>query len=441
MADLGKVAIRPKGKYIVGAAYEMLDLVEHEGSSFLSIKDTSIAPADDGVNWMLIAKKGIDDIATADLAGVVKPDGITITIDEDGTLHGASQVPEGVTYVKFEEPEVPPEGEEPPVNPALNDADTLGGNPPEHYATADKVEKVKAAVNEIIGNLEEISNDNILINPDFSINQRGQETYTCVNYTYTVDRWATHYNTTVNVKEKGVQISVNNAGGGLYQRVNNFEKYRGKTVTLSAEISKIQQSSQEGATLKLVIHDGIKGAEADATRTGITHLTYTISDNATRLLIYFLYTKNGVSSGTDIDNTIADIEWIKLEEGAKATAFKRPQSDLEILKCMRYTQTLKSLCDTCRDLNESGVYYQIKYLPMRTIPTGRFSNSVFNNSSGAYITDMAGNMQSGFSFSIDAYDNTHGQVIGRKSNHGLIKAEGARMEFNANYVILDAEMY
>ena len=40
------------------------------------------------------------DIATTELAGIVKPDGETITVDIDGTIHGASQVPDGVAYVK-----------------------------------------------------------------------------------------------------------------------------------------------------------------------------------------------------------------------------------------------------------------------------------------------------------------------------------------------------
>ena len=34
------------------------------------------------------------DVATADKAGIVKPDGTTITVDEDGTLHGQSKVDE-----------------------------------------------------------------------------------------------------------------------------------------------------------------------------------------------------------------------------------------------------------------------------------------------------------------------------------------------------------
>ena len=35
-----------------------------------------------------------------------------------------------------------------------------------------------------------LSNPNLLINPDFAINQRGQSTYTGISaYTYTVDRW------------------------------------------------------------------------------------------------------------------------------------------------------------------------------------------------------------------------------------------------------------
>ncbi len=57
-------------------------------------------PTDDGVNWQLLIE-GVP-IATVNDAGKSKPDGKTITIDPDGTLHGASQVPEGVTYVDLQ---------------------------------------------------------------------------------------------------------------------------------------------------------------------------------------------------------------------------------------------------------------------------------------------------------------------------------------------------
>lgn len=434
MADLGKVAIRPKGKYIVGAAYEMLDLVEHEGSSFLSIKDTSIAPADDGVNWMLIAKKGIDDIATADLAGVVKPDGITITIDEDGTLHGASQVPEGVTYVKFEEPEVPPEGEEPPVNPALNDADTLGGNPPEHYAPVDKVEEVKVAVNEIIGNLEEISNDNILINPNFSINQRGLTSYSSTSYSdskYTVDRWCiAGTSATLKVNSASVTFS----GKGLLQQMIDRKSsyYIGKTFTLSAKVKNVTGSP----VLAIACYASGTVTSLNITGEGIYTTTGTIGEQAIAFNVYIANSADGDS---------VEIEWIKLEEGTKRTAFMEPQNDLEILKCMRYyakNQNISAQTSYIYDnvLTTCSIRFPV---PMRSTPTIKWL--VHQKTMGMHTYNLSFNR--GASNGIDDYISFR--------NAGSICKENCVLSFNltnvpvAQYIIdiygstfeIDAEMH
>lgn len=134
MADLGKVAIRPRGEWVIGLVYERLDVVVHNLNTYLALKDNAAEPSDDGENWMLLLE-GVP-VATTETAGKAKPDGDTITVDEDGTLHGASQVPEGVTFIDLESSdEALPE--KVPVN-----ADQLGGQNPEYYATAENLEKI-----------------------------------------------------------------------------------------------------------------------------------------------------------------------------------------------------------------------------------------------------------------------------------------------------------
>lgn len=57
MADLGKVMLTPGGNYNPGTRYERLTLVEHEGSSYVSLKDLiGVTPTDDRVNWQLHGK-------------------------------------------------------------------------------------------------------------------------------------------------------------------------------------------------------------------------------------------------------------------------------------------------------------------------------------------------------------------------------------------------
>lgn len=54
------------------------------------------------------------------------------------------------------------------------------------------------------------SNPNLLINPDFKINQRGKSTYTAESVIYTVDRWKA-WHITVNIDENGYINIANNA--------------------------------------------------------------------------------------------------------------------------------------------------------------------------------------------------------------------------------------
>lgn len=131
--DLGKVAIMPKGEWVIGVLYEILDMVTHNGNLYLSLKDTSVEPTDDGINWMLLME-GVP-VATDTILGKVKPDGKTITI-ENGTLHGASQVPEGVTYVDLEA-----ENQELQAKLPV-DADTLEGHAAEYFATKKDLENI-----------------------------------------------------------------------------------------------------------------------------------------------------------------------------------------------------------------------------------------------------------------------------------------------------------
>ena len=76
-------------------------------------------------------------IATTEQVGVVKPDGTTIKVDEDGTIHGANQFDgSGYTYVDGEAIDPPSTSDE-----AILDADKLGGQLPNYYAADANVVK------------------------------------------------------------------------------------------------------------------------------------------------------------------------------------------------------------------------------------------------------------------------------------------------------------
>lgn len=65
---------------------------------------------------------------------------------------------------------------------------------------------------------DNISNPNLLINPDFKINQRGQNSYSSTKDNYTVDRWKL-YNSTLTVNSDKT-ITLKNITNGVIGTVS-----------------------------------------------------------------------------------------------------------------------------------------------------------------------------------------------------------------------------
>lgn len=99
MATAGRVAIVPKDEYDITASYKRLDMVRYEGNGYVAKEDnTGVLPTNKEI-WML-SVEGLGssedeyvkktDFATVETPGIVKPDGKTIKIEEDGKIVGAS---------------------------------------------------------------------------------------------------------------------------------------------------------------------------------------------------------------------------------------------------------------------------------------------------------------------------------------------------------------
>lgn len=74
--NLGKVTITPRGVYSPSSAYERLDAVTYDGSSWLALQNvTGLAPTP-GQYWMLISAKG-DKGDTGDVGDTITVDGVS----------------------------------------------------------------------------------------------------------------------------------------------------------------------------------------------------------------------------------------------------------------------------------------------------------------------------------------------------------------------------
>lgn len=154
---------------------------------------------------------------------------------------------------------------------------------------------------------DKFSNPNLLINPDFKINQRGKTSYsTGGDILYTVDRWLL-LNGIITVSDNGLTVHANN-GGWIAQKL---EKVIEGISTLSIKVTEINgKISLTDPSNKLFI-----------TSPGV----YSITLSDVSQFNMYLY-----------DNTSVTIEWAKLERGSIATPFVAPNLAEELMKCKRF---------------------------------------------------------------------------------------------------------
>lgn len=87
MAIAGRVAIVPKGDWSANATYKRLDAVTYNNTLYFAKKEVPAGTATSNTEyWSKSIVGGVGAIATTEDAGIVKPDGKSMSVDESGTL-------------------------------------------------------------------------------------------------------------------------------------------------------------------------------------------------------------------------------------------------------------------------------------------------------------------------------------------------------------------
>lgn len=217
------------------------------------------------------------------------------------------------------------------------------------------------------------SNPNLLTNPDFKINQRGNSTYTTSSESsiYTVDRWMlARGKATVN-SDGTVTVT---ATGGTTNKEGYFQQ------KLENAISGAYTVSMEVVRISGTVKIAIDGAWKTVTSGKNVFQGVNSSNNF-----------NSVGLQLAVGASIT-LKYMKLEQGAVATAYTAPNPIEEYPKCQRYFQYIPKLycvplMYTRNTINSSDKYFQSTNgnLPteMRTKPTltykalGQSDNSTF----------------------------------------------------------------
>ena len=175
------------------------------------------------------------------------------------------------------------------------------------------------------------SNPNLLINPDFRINQRGQAEYTSG---YTVDRWYSPGKCSAAPISGGVKLtSTVTASSTTHAFWQDFEfplppgKY-----TLSLKAADVTGVWAARIRTVTAAGDYVDSYYTPRLQAGINSVTVDLPDSE-----YISAVSIGFNKGTEAGNSLK-LAWAKLEGGSLATPFVPPDYAAELAKCQRFYQ-------------------------------------------------------------------------------------------------------
>lgn len=265
------------------------------------------------------------------------------------------------------------------------------------------------------------SNPNLLINPDFKINQRAKSTYSSTGAGATVDRWL-GTNTKAVVNSDGT-VSVSSLSGiGYYTQHEESISYGKHTYSIYVQ-------AITGTVKAFYKSKDAKDVELGTLKQGLN--TFTSADDGFKS--FFI----SIASGSSIT-----LKYAKVEQGTAATSFITPNHVEELTKCQYYAivfEPWRTLLSADTDSNTINIDTQRK---MRTKPTvsyitlksGMANQFNFASITGgkAYLALKANNWTT-------FIDSKHEAVL-VNTGTGINAGAFGLVSFD-NSLLLDAEIY
>ena len=173
-------------------------------------------------------------------------------------------------------------------------------------------------------------NPYLLINPDFLVNQRGQNEYSSG---YTVDGWYIEGNKcSVRPSVDGIlitsAINVDSNSHAFWQKIENPLAPGKYTLSLNVlEVSGVWSSRIRTVNAS---GDYVDSYYTSLLHKGVNKVSVDLSEGE-----YISAVSVGINAGTEVGNSVK-LAWVKLELGSAATPFVPPDPATELLKCQRY---------------------------------------------------------------------------------------------------------
>lgn len=192
------------------------------------------------------------------------------------------------------------------------------------------------------------SNPNLLINPDFKINQRGQSTYSSTGAGATVDRWiGTNAKTVVN-SDNTVTVSSLSGTGYFTQHEEN--------ISYGKHTYSIYVQAITGTVKAFYKSKNSKDIELGTLKQGLN--TFTSVDDGFKS--FFL----NIAGGSSVT-----LKYVKIEQGTVATSFIAPNQAEEYLKCERFYQRVSLDLNPISLTNNQGFAPLNLETALRSTPT------------------------------------------------------------------------
>lgn len=247
------------------------------------------------------------------------------------------------------------------------------------------------------------SNPNLLINPDFSVNQRGITSASGgTSSVYIADGWYSQRAIISRPENGGISIAwdgTNKDNGWVQQKIETAALF-GKTVTISADIDGKRKSVTTTVPTLVNKTDGSWVDSNEQVMFAVSNLGGTLMSVA-----IFSYTTTPIA-----------VSNVKLELGANATRYYPPDPATELLKCQRYYQRIAAYLPS-RAAGISTDFIDFVYnlsVPMMSKP------SVDLSALDVYSVDYS--KQTGFNSSINIVSNNSINIRATKTGHGLTDA-------------------
>ena len=270
------------------------------------------------------------------------------------------------------------------------------------------------------------SNPNLLINPDFKINQRGSTSYesdtgTTIKNVYSVDRWSLYGHKLVVNSDKSITLTPTSYSNGTFSQI--LEGAVEGDVTIQVYVAGISGS----ATVLVTQSDGTTTSTIGNLKNGLN--VFHFNKGIKKLYIRAL-------SGT------LTLKYAKVEKGTVATSFITPNMAEELAKCQYYTVIFEPWRTILNANTDSSVINIDTRCKMRTKPTISYItlksgtanqfNFVSILSSKAYLALKTNNWTS--------FIDSKNEVVVVNTGSGISSGAFGQVTFD-NSLMLDAEIY